>query len=98
MLFRAISLHSEMAKLHSASPLEITSPFPRAIISKLHSKACNYLYLSISEEPKSPWFIIYFNITTIAVGSKKYLGILQLVSDWLLILYQFYLSDFDTPY
>ena len=39
-----IYLHSEMAKLHLASPHEITSPFPRAIIFKLHSKACNYLY------------------------------------------------------
>ena len=39
-----IKLHSEVAKLHSASPREITSPFPREIISKLHSKACNYLY------------------------------------------------------
>ena len=30
-----------MAKLHSASPRQITSPFTREIISKLHSKACN---------------------------------------------------------
>ena len=34
-----------MAKLHSTSPREITSPFPCAIISKLHSKACNYRYI-----------------------------------------------------
>ena len=34
-----------MAKLHSASPREITSPFPREIISELHSKACNNLYI-----------------------------------------------------
>ena len=33
-----------MAKLHSASPREITSPFTREIISVLHSKACNNLY------------------------------------------------------
>ena len=47
MLFRAIRIkfHSEMAKLHSASPREITSPFIREIISELHSKACNYLYI-----------------------------------------------------
>ena len=32
-----------MAKLHSALPREITSPFPHQIISKLHSKGCNYL-------------------------------------------------------
>ena len=47
MLFRAILdiiALGEMAKLHSASPREITSPFPREIISKLHSKACHYLY------------------------------------------------------
>ena len=31
-----------MAKLHSASPREITSPFTREIISELHSKACNW--------------------------------------------------------
>ena len=33
MLFRAIRIkfHSEMAKLHSASPREITSPFTREI-------------------------------------------------------------------
>ena len=44
MLFRAIlDIHSEMAKLHSALPREINSLYPRAIISKLHSKACNYL-------------------------------------------------------
>ena len=51
MLFRAILdyLHSEVAKLHSALPREITSPFPREIISKLHSKACNYLYISNDE-------------------------------------------------
>ena len=30
-----------MAKLHSATPREITSPFTREIISVLHSKACN---------------------------------------------------------
>ena len=34
-----------MAKLHSASPSEITSPFTREIISVLHSKACNNLYI-----------------------------------------------------
>ena len=34
-----------MAKLHSASPREITSPFTREIISVLHSKACNNLYV-----------------------------------------------------
>ena len=34
-----------MAKLHSASPREITSPFTREIISVLHSKACNNLYI-----------------------------------------------------
>ena len=44
MLFRAIR-HSEMAKLHSASPREITSPLTREIISVLHSKACNNLYI-----------------------------------------------------
>ena len=33
-----------MAKLHSASPREITLPFTREIISELHSKACNNLY------------------------------------------------------
>ena len=33
-----------MAKLHSASPRAITQPFPHAIIPKLHSKACDYLY------------------------------------------------------
>ena len=33
-----------MAKLHSVSPREITSPFIREIISLLHSKACNNLY------------------------------------------------------
>ena len=38
--------HSEMAELHSASPREITSPFTREIISVLHSKACNNLYIS----------------------------------------------------
>ena len=37
--------HSEMAKLHSASPREITSPLTREIISVLHSKACNNLYI-----------------------------------------------------
>ena len=37
-------LHSDMAKLHSASPREITWPFPHTIVPKLHSKACNYLY------------------------------------------------------
>ena len=49
MLFRAIRIqfHLEMAKLHSASPREITSPFTREIISVLHSKACNNLYLEI---------------------------------------------------
>ena len=43
MLFRAIRIqfYSEMAKLHSATPREITSPFPHEIISVLHSKACN---------------------------------------------------------
>ena len=30
-----------MAKLHSASPREITSPFTHEIISVLHSKVCN---------------------------------------------------------
>ena len=47
MLFRAIRIkfHSDIAKLHSASPREITSPFTREIISELHSKACNYLYI-----------------------------------------------------
>ena len=34
-----------MAKLHSASPREITSPFTSEIISVLHSIACNYLYM-----------------------------------------------------
>ena len=34
-----------MAKLHSASPREITAPFTREIISVLHSKACNNLYI-----------------------------------------------------
>ena len=34
-----------MAKLHSASPREITSPFTHEIISVLHSKACNNLYI-----------------------------------------------------
>ena len=34
-----------MAKLHSASPREITSPFTHEIISELHSKACNNLYI-----------------------------------------------------
>ena len=33
-----------MAKLHSASPREITSPFTREIISVLHSKACKITY------------------------------------------------------
>ena len=37
-----------MAKLHSASSREITSPFTCEIISELHSKACNYLYQLIS--------------------------------------------------
>ena len=48
MLFRGILdiIVLGMAKLHSASPCEITSPFPRAIISKLHSEACKYLYKS----------------------------------------------------
>ena len=47
MLFRAIRIqfHSEMAKLLSASPREITSPFTGEIISVLHSKACNNLYI-----------------------------------------------------
>ena len=47
MLFRAIRIkfHSEKAKLHSASPREITSPLTREIISVLHSKACNNLYI-----------------------------------------------------
>ena len=40
-----ILLHSEVAELHSASPREITSPFSHEIISILHSKACNYLYI-----------------------------------------------------
>ena len=34
-----------MAKFHSASPREITSPFTREIISVSHSKACNNLYV-----------------------------------------------------
>ena len=34
-----------MAKLYSASPREITSPFTREIISVLHSKACNNLHI-----------------------------------------------------
>ena len=34
-----------MAKLYSASPHEITSPFTREIITVLHSKACNNLYI-----------------------------------------------------
>ena len=34
-----------MAKLHSASPREFTSPFTSEIISELHSKACNNLYI-----------------------------------------------------
>ena len=34
-----------MAKLHSASPRETTSPFTREIISVLHSIACNNLYI-----------------------------------------------------
>ena len=34
-----------MAKLHSASPREITAPFTHEIISVLHSKACNNLYI-----------------------------------------------------
>ena len=34
-----------MAKLHSASPREITSRFTREIISELNSKACNNLYI-----------------------------------------------------
>ena len=37
-----------MAKLHSASPREITSPFTREIISVLHSKACNNLYSTLT--------------------------------------------------
>ena len=37
-----------MAKLHSASPHEITALFPPEIISELHSKACNNLYILIS--------------------------------------------------
>ena len=46
MLFRAILdiIAPEVAKLHSASSREITSPFPREIISKLHSKSCNYQF------------------------------------------------------
>ena len=35
----------KLAKLHSASPHEITSPFTGEIISVLHSKACNNLYI-----------------------------------------------------
>ena len=34
-----------MAKLHLASPREITSPFTHEIISVLYSKACNNLYI-----------------------------------------------------
>ena len=47
MLFRAIRIkfHTEMAKLHLASPREITSPFTREIISELHSKACYNQYI-----------------------------------------------------
>ena len=38
-----------MAKLHSASPREITSPFTREIISVLNSKACNWRASEASE-------------------------------------------------
>ena len=44
LLYMLLSVILEMAKLRSASPREITSPFPHAIISKLCSKTCNYLY------------------------------------------------------
>ena len=51
-------MHSEMAKLHSASPLEITSPFPHEIISKLHSKA---LYLLLHKDFLSGYYSCYFS-------------------------------------
>ena len=54
-------MHSEMAKLHSASPREITSPFPHEIISKLHSKACNYLYLLLHKDFLSRYYSCYFS-------------------------------------
>ena len=41
----AMLFHSEMAKLHSASAREITSPFTREIISELLEKACNNLLI-----------------------------------------------------
>ena len=48
-----------MANLHSASPREITSPFPHEIISKLHSKACNYLYKFVSFTTHTHKYNIY---------------------------------------
>ena len=47
-----------MAKLHSASPCEITSPFPRVIISKLHSKARNHLYKFVMASPRVVLFLV----------------------------------------
>ena len=38
-----------MAKFHSASPREITSPFTHEIISISHSKACNWRASEASE-------------------------------------------------
>ena len=63
-----------MAKLYSALPCEITSPFTREIISVLHSKACNNLYifhsysckLRASEARETP---------SIATNQKKCLGV-----------------------
>ena len=52
----------EMAKLHSASPREITSPFTREIISELHSKACNNLYIFQSYSCNKLYVYIYIYI------------------------------------
>ena len=47
-----------MAKLHSASPREITSPFTREIISVLHSKACNNIYIFHADQCNKSYTIV----------------------------------------
>ena len=56
-----------MAKFHSASPREITSPFTSEIISELHSKACNYLYLYYTLHTEHAYCLSYRFLNNVVI-------------------------------
>ena len=61
-----------MAKLHSASPREITSPFTREIISELYSKACNYLYVFSGDYAHFGKLLVDERLSRTTLPGKKY--------------------------